>query len=306
MIGQSLSGAWQLRQANADEWLLAQVPGGVHTDLMAARRIADPFIGDEELRVQWVAERDWEYRRTFTVDAEVAAEEHLALVFDGLDTLAEVRLNGKLLGKANNMFRTWRWDVTDRLLPGENEISVAFASAVRYCAEHEAVRYLDRPKDANTMPGGPYLRKAPCHFGWDWGPKLPNIGIWQDVRIEGWSVAKVTDVRLSQEIEGGRARIAARVEVERSPGSAAALTATMQVTHPNGRVDSIEAAIPACRSGAEVAVDVVDPDLWWPNGLGAQPLYKLEIELAAGDRRLDRKSYQVGVRTLELRREPDE
>ena len=305
MTSQSLSGAWQLRQADTDDWLAAQVPGGVHTDLMAAGRIADPFIGDEELRVQWVAERDWEYRRTFTVDAAVAAEEHLALVFDGLDTLAEVRLNGRLLGKADNMFRTWRWDVTGRLLPGDSEISVAFASAVRYCAEHEAVRYLDRPKDENTMPGGPYLRKAPCHFGWDWGPKLPNIGIWQEPRLEGWSVTRLTDVRLSQKIEGGRARIAARVEVERTAGSAPALTATLRVRHPGGRVDAVEAAVPTGESVADLAVDVVDPELWWPNGLGTQPLYKVEIELAAGDRKLDHKSYQVGLRTLELRRESD-
>ena len=305
MTSQSLSGAWQLRQADTDDWLAAQVPGGVHTDLMAAGFIADPFVGDEELRVQWVAERDWEYRRTFTVDAEVAAEEHMALVFDGLDTLAEVRLNGKLLGNANNMFRTWRWDVADALVAGENEISVAFASAVRFCAEHEAERYLDRPKDANTMPGGPYLRKAPCHFGWDWGPKLPNIGIWQDLRLDGWSVAKVSEVRLTQKIEGGRARIAARVEVERTPGSAAVLAAAVRVTHPNGRVDSVEASVPAGRSDAELEVEVADPELWWPNDLGAQPLYQVEIELAAGDRRLDRKHYQVGLRTLELRREPD-
>jgi beta-mannosidase len=305
VTSQSLSGAWQLRQTGTDEWVAAQVPGGVHTDLMDAGRISDPFVGDEELRVQWVAERDWEYRRTFTVDGAVAAEDRVALVFDGLDTLAEVRLNGKLIGKANNMFRTWRWDVTGRMLAGENEISVAFASAVRYCAEREAVRYLDRPKDTNTLPGGPYLRKAPCHFGWDWGPKLPNIGMWQEVRLEGWSVGRLADVRLSQAIEGGRARIGARVEVERTAGSAAPLTATMRVHHPGGRVDAIEAAIPAGQSAADLAIDVADPELWWPNGLGSQPLYRVEVELTAGDRKLDHKPYQVGLRTLELRREPD-
>ena len=306
MTSQSLSGAWQLRQTGTDEWLAARVPGGVHTDLMAAGRIADPFLGDEELRVQWITERDWEYRRTFTVDAAVAAEEHLALVFDGLDTLAEVRLNGAQVGSADNMFRTWRWDVTGRLLPGENEISVTFASAVRYCAEHEAVRYLDRPRDANTLPGGPYLRKAPCHFGWDWGPKLPNIGMWQDVRLEGRSVARLAGVRLSQKIEGGRARIGARAEVERTAGSVAPLTATIRVHHPGGRVDAVEAAIPAGQSAADLAIDVADPELWWPNGLGSQPLYRVEVELAAGDRRLDVETYQIGLRTLELRREPDE
>ncbi|MGD0018157.1 MAG: glycoside hydrolase family 2 protein [Candidatus Limnocylindrales bacterium] len=307
MTRQSLSGAWQLRQAGSSEWLPAQVPGGVHTDLMAAGRIADPFFGDEELRVQWVAERDWEYRRSFQVDGAVAAEERLALVFDGLDTLAEIRLNGDLLGSADNMFRTWRWDVTGRVRPGENQVAVLFHSAVRRGAELDAVRTLDRPRE--TLPGGPYLRKAPCHFGWDWGPKLPNIGIWQEVRLEGWSAARLADVRIGQtvEVEGVRAQISARVEVERtSAAGARAVEAVMRVAHPGGRVESVAAAIPATASSASLSLQIPEPNLWWPNGLGEQPLYRVEVELAEDGRELDRRSFQVGLRTLELRREPDE
>jgi Beta-galactosidase/beta-glucuronidase len=306
VTSQSLSGAWQLRQAGSNEWLAAQVPGGVHTDLMAAGRIADPFVGDEELRVQWVAEADWEYRRTFRVEAAVAAEKRTALVFDGLDTLAEVRLNGELLGSADNMFRTWRWDVTAKLRPGDNEIAVQFHSAVRRGAELNALRALDRPKE--TLPGGPYLRKAPCHFGWDWGPKLPNVGIWQDVRIEGWSAARLEDVRIEQtvQVEPARARICARVQVERTDARPQAIEARLRVVHPNGRAQAVGAVIAAEASTAALELDIADPELWWPNGLGDQPLYQLEVELTAGDRMLDSRSYQVGLRTLELRRRPDE
>lgn len=128
-------------------------PRGVHVDLLAAGRISDPFVGDEELRVGWVAERDWEYRREFIADEAVAGQERLALVFDGLDTLADVRLNGELLGSADNMFRTWRWDVTDRLRPGPNDLAVTFRSAVRRGAELESVRHLDTV--ANQLPGAP-------------------------------------------------------------------------------------------------------------------------------------------------------
>ncbi len=302
MTSQSLSGAWQLRQTGTDEWLAAQVPGGVHTDLMAAGRIGDPFLGDEELRVQWVAETDWEYRRTFVVDGTVAAEDRMALTFDGLDTLAEVRLNGELVGRADNMFRTWRWDVTGRLLDGENEITVLFHSAVRRGAELDAARHLDRPNE--TLPGAPYLRKAPCHFGWDWGPHLPNIGMWQEPRLEGWSAGRIADVRLSQVVNGGGATIAAQVEVDRAPGATAEMIATMRVHGPGGGVEVVRAAVAA--GTAELRLDIANPQLWWPNGLGAQPLYQVEVELAAGDRRLDVKTYQVGLRTLELRREPDQ
>lgn len=304
MNSQSLGGAWHLRQGGSEEWLPAQVPGGVHTDLMAAGRISDPFIGDEELRVQWVAEADWEYRRSFSVDAAVAAEDNLALVFDGLDTLADVRLNGEWLGSADNMFRTWRWDVTGRLRSGENEVAVLFHSAVRRGAELDAVRPLDRP--AETLPGGPYLRKAPCHFGWDWGPKLPNVGIWQDVRIEGWGVGRLADVRLSQSVADGRARIAAEIEIDRAPGEPGLIEVVMRVEHPDGREQVARATVPAEGSSAALSVDIADPQLWWPNGLGSQPLYRVEVELVAGDRTIDRRSLEIGLRTLELRREPDE
>jgi beta-mannosidase len=237
---------------------------------MAAGRITDPFFGDEELRVQWVAERDWEYRRTFRLDASVAAESRVELVFDGLDTLAEVSLNGETLGTADNMFRTWRWDVTDRLRPGENEIAVAFHSAVRRAAELDSIRPLDRP--AETLPGGPYLRKAPYHFGWDWGPWLPNVGIWQEVRFEGHSIARIEDVRLGHTVGKTSATIRAEVSVQAldgtaaNPGAPAApLTATMRVRHPDGRLESSSAAVPAGTSTANLSLEIAEPELWWPN-----------------------------------------
>ena len=304
MIGQSLNGTWQLRERGTEEWLPGAVPGGVHTDLMAAGRISDPFVGDEELRVQWVAERDWEYRREFRVEAGVAAEECAALVFDGLDTLAEVRLNGEPLGNADNMFRTWRWEVSGKLRSGSNELSVIFRSAAQRGAELDERRHLDRPKE--TLPGAPYLRKAPCHFGWDWGPKLPNVGFWQGVRIEAWSTARLGDVRVSGSIVDGRATISAVVTADRMAAGDQELEAVVRVRHPNGRADSVRSFFKIDRPSVDLSIEIADPELWWPNGLGSQPLYRVEVELAAGQRTLDTRALQVGLRTLELRREPDE
>jgi beta-mannosidase len=302
VIQQSLGGPWALRQVGTDDWLPALVPGGVHVDLLAAGRIPDPFVADNELRVQWVAEQDWEYVRVFRVDGAITAEDHRILVFDGLDTLADVRLNGEPLGSADNMFRSWRWDVTDLLRQGDNELSVVFRSAVRRGAELNAVRALDRPKD--TLPGAPYLRKAPCHFGWDWGPKLPNIGLWKDVRLEGWSAARLEEARLTQRLKKGRAQVSAHVRVERD--SSEQLAATMHIEHPDGRVETVQSVIPAGETEATLSSGISEPELWWPNDLGAQPLYRVEVELSSGDRALDRREFQIGLRTLELRREPDE
>jgi beta-mannosidase len=304
MIEQSLNGTWRLREYGTEEWLPGAVPGGVHLDLIAAGRIADPFVGNEELRVQWVAERDWEYRRAFLVGAAVAAADHTTLVFGGLDSLAEISLNGELLGQADNMFRTWRWDVTGRLRPGENELAVVFRSAARQGAGLDARRHLDSAND--QLPGAPYLRKSPSHFGWDWGPKLPNIGLWQGARLESWSVARLDDVRLSQSIDGGQARIRAQVAVERASGGAVELDAVLRVEHPNGRVDLVRSIISVDRSTSALSLDVAKPELWWPNGLGSQPLYRVDVELVAAARTLDARTFRLGLRTIALRREPDE
>ncbi len=179
----------------SEEWLPANVPGGVHTDLLALGRIPDPFVADNEKKVQWVAESDWEYRRIFNVDKALTGEEHNSLVCDGLDTLAEVSLNGKLLGKTDNMFRRWTWDVGPLLKAGENELKIVFRAPVTYIKARQAAKPL---MGGGDIPGGPHLRKAPCQWGWDWGPKLPPIGIWKDIRLEGYSQAKLEDVHIRQ------------------------------------------------------------------------------------------------------------
>lgn len=304
MIEQALDGDWLFREQGADEWLPGRVPGGVHLDLLAAGRISDPFVGDEELRVQWVAERDWEYRREFIVDEAVTGRERIEIVFEGLDTLADVSLNGRLLGTADNMFRTWRWDVSTHLRPGANELAVVFRSAVRRAAELDAVRHLDTVVD--QLPGAAYLRKAPSHFGWDWGPKLPNVGLWQGVRLEGWGVARLSDVRLSQTVEGGHGRITADVTVECDASTAVrSMTARASITRPDGRVETVESAMQPDASETQLSIDVASPELWWPNGLGGQPLYRVEVELIEGGRTLDARAFGIGFRTMELRREPD-
>ncbi|MEI2726742.1 MAG: hypothetical protein V9H26_25505 [Verrucomicrobiota bacterium] len=230
MFLQSLTGYWQFRQIGQDDWLPATVPGGVHTDLMAAGRIPDPFVGDNELRVAWVAESDWEYRRSVTIDPDVRSQERVLLVCDGLDTLATVILNGTELGQTDNMFRRYRWDVKHLLHDGANELVVRFASPVRYITERQAERPLINVSQG--IAGAPYLRKAPCQFGWDWGPQLPPIGIWRDIRLEGRSIAEFADVQLRQHHSADE--VALTVDVQAIRWDDTALAATIQVTTPTG------------------------------------------------------------------------
>jgi len=309
---QSLTGTWQFHQAGTEEWLPAHVPGGVHTDLMAVGLIPNPFVGDNEKHVQWVAEASWEYRRSFTCAPELLAEEQVFLVCDGLDTLATVWLNGQTLGQTDNMFIQYRWDVKPILRaqdasgkPALNELKISFASPVRYCTEKQAARPL--PGVSQAIPGGPYIRKAPCQFGWDWGPQLPPIGIWKDLRLEGFSGARFDEVHLRQQHADGQVMVEALVSIQR--WSDVSLTAVVRVSAPDGKVAENRSEITP-KGETVLKVIIANPQLWWPNGYGQQPLYQVDVSLwqadSANSGPLDQCTYQIGLRTLELRQVADQ
>jgi len=296
----SLSGAWQFRQVGTEEWLAAAVPGGVHTDLLALGRIPDPFVGDNEKRVMWVAEADWEYRHNFSVSAAVRKEANIFLTCDGLDTLAEVSLNGTMLGRTDNMFRQYRWEVKALLKPTHNEIAIKFPSTVGFVSALQAKRKLAGVSQA--IEGGPYVRKAPCQFGWDWGPMLPPVGIWKEIRLEGYTAARIAEVHLRQQHSAGNVTISAAVSLER--WGDAPVDLTMTLTAPDGTIR--EVCETADAASAILSEEVTHPQLWWPNGYGAQPLYKVEITAGEGRHILDRKNFKMGLRTIELSRKADE
>ena len=306
MQRQMLNGAWQMRQMGTHDWIDAQVPGDVHTTLMLAERIPDPFVGDNEKKVQWVTENDWEYHRSFFVDPDVVAQERVNLVCDGLDTLADVYLNDHWLGHTDNMFRQYTWQVKGFLREGENDLRIKFGAPVSYIREQQKIKPLIGGGD---ILGGPHLRKAPYMWGWDWGPKLPQIGIWKDIYLEGFSTARLADVYLRQRHEGGKVTVRAEVEVTRL--AAGPLQAALRVTSPQGQAQSVQVVLTGEATRADLEVVVENPQLWWPNGYGEQPLYSVQVALSQPEGQnpeaaLDQRSYQLGLRTVELRQQPDE
>ena len=303
---QSLAGAWEFRRAGADEWLPASVPGGVHTDLLALGHIPDPFVADNEKCVQWVAESDWIYRYSIKCSSELMAEERVFLVCDGLDTLAAVVLNGHELGHTANMFRRYEWEVGSLLSPyGANELTITFNSPVKYATEMQATRPLAGVDQA--IPGGPYLRKAPCQFGWDWGPQLPPIGIWKDIRLEGYSDARLAEVHLRQDHSAGMVSVVARIKIEQ--WGKIPVSAVVRITSPSGEIIDQDAAINT-QGEVIVKIPVSNPELWWPNGYGRQPLYQVQVSLFCKDQSkeglLDQRRYQIGLRTIELSQGQDQ
>ncbi|HZF92894.1 glycoside hydrolase family 2 protein [Streptomyces sp.] len=278
-----LDHGWNLRHEGAA--LPAAVPGCVHTDLLAAGAIPDPFLGRNETDVAWVGRREWTYERDLDLTAARSPHEQTDLVFDGLDTVAEIRLDGRLLGRVRNMHRAYRFDVTG--LTGR--LTVRFASAY---TEAEAVRGTLGERPGAYAEPYQYLRKMACSFGWDWGPTLVTAGIWRPVRLEHWSTARLARVRPLVTVEDGTGVVELHLDVERTRVEAD-LTVEARVggTVARARLDGARGV---------VRLRVPQAALWWPRGYGAQPLYDVEVTLLHGADRLDVWRRRVGFRTVRL------
>lgn len=287
------SASWQFRDATKKSaWRSATVPGCVHTDLLSHQLIPDPFFGTNELEVQWIEERDWEYRAEFAVSAALLAEEVVDLVADGLDTVATVKLNGKLVARTENMFIGWRWNVKPLLRAGKNELTVHFGSALRYIRAH---RKDHDPKEFNDPIGrSQVIRKQQCQFGWDWGPRFVTAGVWRDIRLEAWSRNRLHNVRVTQTHQNdGSVLLDFTPEFARRDPS---IRLTGLISLDGQIVSQIE----------NQKSKIENPALWWPAGHGAQPLYQVQLEATDRDGQvIGRWSRRIGLRTLALDTHPD-
>ncbi|MDY4139459.1 MAG: glycoside hydrolase family 2 protein [Eubacteriales bacterium] len=288
----SLNGAWEMRPADEAAWMPATVPGSVYADLMDNGRMEDPFWRDNEMKAFPLMEKDYCYRRHFTLTAEELACDRLLLICEGLDTLATVRLNGVTVLEADNMHRRWEVDALPLVREGENLIEVDFASPVNFMRREYARSRVDGSTDC--VRGFPFLRKAHCMSGWDWGPRLPDAGIWRDIYLQPVRSGRLISVRVHQAHEDGRVTLHFFPEAEVCGDAACTVRCT--VTAPDGTVLTTE--------GDSLVID--HPQLWWPNGYGAQPLYTVLAELVCEGETVDTWQRRIGLRTMTMRREKDQ
>ncbi|MGH7600418.1 MAG: glycoside hydrolase family 2 protein, partial [bacterium] len=282
-----------------DEWLPATVPGTVHTDLLAAGKIPDPFYRDNEKQVQWVAEVGWRYQRKFEAPVELLAQDNIALVADGLDTFATIFINGQGVSETDNMFIPHHFEVKSLLRAGENEIEICFDSPIQRTQELET-RYGKLPValESNRV----YARKAQYAFSWDWGPKLATSGIWRSIRLEGYRHLRINhlfaEVKLDANLQS--ASVSTKFEVEKFSHLEAEFLVEISGPH-------FQASKQIRFSDNNLTSDFVidQPQLWWPNGYGAQPLYVLKVTASVNGEIVDEHTTRFGIRRLELRREKD-
>ncbi len=303
---QVLNEGWEFRQARGYNWYPAEVPGTVHTDLMAAGIIDDPFMGINERGVQWVDKEDWIYKTTFDVPAATLAKDHIVMVFEGLDTYADVMLNGDTIVQADNMFRCWDADVKSLLREKGNELTVYFHSptgtALPMWERTPWRNIIESGNDQSRNGGlfnarvGVFVRKAGYHFGWDWGPRLVTSGIWKPVYLETWNEARIDDVFYRQtNVTAKRAEVEVTVETALAEGEIVVKNNGRRLARYKGRI-----------GGARTLKFAIDnPKLWWTNGLGEQYLYEFEVEVLSKGKVIDSHRQKLGLRSLRVVVEPD-
>src|SRR3989440_161802 len=300
-IRMPLSTGWQFREAGKDKWSPASVPGCVHTDLLNNKLIDDPFYRDNEKKLQWIGKTDWEYQTTFNVTAEMFARRSVELVFEGLDTYANVFLNDELLLSTDNMFRTWRVDAKRFARPGANTLRIHFRSPINEILPVMAKMNYELP--AGNDQGektSPHTRKAPYQYGWDWGPRFVTSGIWRPIFLEAWNEARVADLNiLPREIRADIANLTAEVEVVAGVKTDAILIVDNLT---DGSV-AAQRRVSLTPGTNRLALDITipHPALWWPNGLGAHPLYTFKARLLINGKLVDETTKRTGLRALELK-----
>ncbi|MBP6445926.1 MAG: glycoside hydrolase family 2 protein [Saprospiraceae bacterium] len=283
---------WTLNQSGKKKTYTATVPGTVHTDLMKNGVIADPFYGDNEEKVKWIENETWEYQTTFVITAAELASKIIDLRFEGLDTYADVSLNGKNILSANNMFRTWNIPVKSQLKPGKNQLKIVFRPAKSEGAKMAASLPYKMPEGERV-----FTRKAQYHYGWDWGPKFVTAGIWQDVTLRFRNEAEITHVSyVQEELTDQLARLSFKCTVDVPNGGDYSISI-------NDKDHNIQ--LKTGENTISLPYDIQNPKRWWTNGLGSPHLYPFMISLKKSQKLIDTRSMNIGLRTIELVQEKD-
>lgn len=323
---QNLSGSWSFRlphsdpaaasYAKATEWHTAQVPGHVHTDLLAHQLIADPYVGDAEAALQWIGNAAWEYRLQFDLDENIQQARHQDLVFEGIDTFADIYLNGKKIATTDNAFRRWVLPAKSLLKKRQNELRLILHSPIqRLLPQVQAMPFKlagnypspfgDEPRDAMT---GNFARKPGYHYGWDWGPRYVSAGIWRAVKIVSYDEVFLQDVHIQQDrLNSQRAELQAKLELQADQETQIDLD--LCILDPDGKQilsKNVQTQLGKGHNQLALPLHIDQPRRWYPHGMGEQALYSVRLSIRKGKKIITETTKRTGLRQVELAREKDQ
>lgn len=286
-----LSGIHRLKMVGTETWIPATVPGSVFADWYAAGMAEDPFWRDQEDTYLDLSRHDFLYEIHFEVSNDFLRSKHLLLHCDGIDTLGQLFLNGTEIGSTDNMHRIWEFDVREKLRSGKNTLEILLKSPVRYIEEKNAEFFCDTALE--TLPGVPHIRKPHYMFGWDWGPHLPDAGIWRKMTLIGYDQVRLCNANIRQTHENGQVLLTVHPEME---GDCSDAVLIAEIRDPSGKVSQIPLDQPFA---------IENPQLWYPNGYGKQPLYQINLSLKVHGIEIDRLEKRIGLRQIKLSTEND-
>jgi beta-mannosidase len=301
---------WEFKSVDTLDWMPADVPGTVHTDLLANGVIEDPFYRTNEKEQQWIDKRDWEYKTTFVVPDELFSKAAIELQFEGLDTYAEVYLNGTLILEADNFFCQWKVPVKTLLQEGENELRILFQSPTRVGLQEleawgyglPAVNDQSENGEMGDKKVSVFTRKPGYHYGWDWGPRLVTSGIWGTVRLLGWDALKVRDVYYQQKkLDENQAELEVQVQME----SQVAEEVEFQLLLNDELVLTQRSPLKKGMNQLSIPLKIEDPKWWWTFDLGEPYRYTCELRVLQDGRVHENQVNRIGLRTIELVQEKD-
>lgn len=311
-LKQELHNDWKFKQARLNNWYPATVPGVVHTDLLDNKMIEDPFYRLNEKGLQWIDKEDWIYETTFHASSELINRNNIHLIFEGLDTYADVYINDEKVIVANNMFRQWSADIKQYIKPGnDNRLRVYFHSPIKVdIPKFDALKYPVEAGNDQSENGGVFdkkvsvfARKAGYHYGWDWGPRLVTSGIWRPVYLLAWNDARIENIHYIQEnVTTRKANIKAKVQVNADKDCNATLTVRAEgIEKPWVKNIHLKQGVNLVESDLVIN----NPKLWWSNGLGEAHLYPFSATISIDGETVDAQTHNIGIRSLKVINEKD-
>lgn len=287
---------WNLTSPNNQIHINNANPSDVHLSLLEAQIIGDPFDGDIEEKLQWIGNQNWEYSCDFIVDSILTKSKLANLIFDGLDTYADVYLNDSLILQANNMFIKWETNIKTILKPGKNSLKILFISPIK-------INQLKAKSIPYKLPDErAFTRKAAYQFGWDWGPKYVTMGIWKDARILFRNEEKISDLYIKQD---HLSKNIVKLEVITEIDSPNKTKVNLNIFLNNNPIYNEQITVGRGKSKVSIPIEIKNPKLWWPNGLGPQNFYEIKVEISSEKGLVDKQIVKTGLRNIEIIQEKD-
>ncbi|SDS15000.1 beta-mannosidase [Polaribacter sp. KT25b] len=292
----SIDTNWQFKGTDTLDWKSATVPGNIFTDLLDHKIIENPFVKNNEEKVQWVSKKNWIYKTNFTLSDETFNRKNIEINFDGLDTYASIFLNDSLVGKTNNAFQKFSFDIK-KIAKKENKLTIIFTNTDTIEIELEN-------KNPYKLPEGKrvYTRKAQFQYGWDWGPKLNTSGIWKEVSINAWNDFKIDDIFIRQEkLTDQKVKLVAEIDIERDLILETDETVTSEIKIIFDGIEiTKEIDIKKGMHTYKIPLEIKNPKLWWTHNLGNPYLYSFNFQLISDGKIKDEKEIKKGIRTIKL------